>query len=164
MKKALILYDSVYGNTKKVAMSLSRGLEAGGFYVDCSSIQDFDIGELKNYNIIGIGGPTHYHGASKKMKLFLSRMKHLKMENIYGFAFETKGDFRLAGSAAKRITRYLNKVNIKIIHDTITGIVLDQEGPLKDDTQDLMEQVGLNISSKINNNNIESELKGGIKI
>ena len=71
MKKALILYDSLYGNTKKVAMSLSRGLESGGLYVDSSSIEDFETVKLNNYDIIGIGGPTHFHGASKKMKLFL---------------------------------------------------------------------------------------------
>jgi flavodoxin len=151
MKKAIILYDSVFGNTKKVAMSLSRGLEAGGLYVDSSSIEDFDILELNSYDIIGIGGPTHYHGASKKMKSFLNKIKHLKMETKYGFAFETKGEFRFAGSAAKRIIRYLNKIKIKIIHPTITGIVLDQEGSLKDATLNLMEQVGLNISDKMNN-------------
>ncbi len=158
MKKALILYDSVYGNTKKVAMSLSRGLEAGGLYVDSNFIEDFDIRGLNNYDIIGIGGPTHYHGASKKMKSFLNKIKHLKMEGKYGFAFETKGEFRLAGSAAKRITRYLNKINLKIVHPTITGIVLDQEGPLKDATLDFMEQVGLNISDKVNNSNSQSKL------
>ena len=153
MKKAIILYDSVYGNTKKVAMSLSRGLEAGGLYVDSSSIQNFDIKELKNYDLIGIGGPTHYHGASKQIKSFLNKIKHLKMEGKYGFAFETKGEFRLAGSAAKRITRYLNKINTKIIHPTITGKVLNQEGPLKESTLNLMEQIGLNISDKANNSN-----------
>jgi flavodoxin len=158
MKKAIILYDSVYGNTKKVAMSLSRGLEAGGLYVDSNSIEDFDIEKLNYYNIIGIGGPTHYHGASKNMKLFLNKIKHLKLQGKCGFAFETKGEFRLAGSAAKRITRYLNKIKIEIIHPTITGIVLDQEGPLKDATLDLMEQVGLNISDKVNNNKIQSKL------
>ncbi|MFW9901363.1 MAG: flavodoxin domain-containing protein [Candidatus Thorarchaeota archaeon] len=153
MKKAIILYDSVFGNTKKVAMSLSRGLEAGGFSVDTYFIEDFDIVKLKNYEIIGIGGPTHYHGASKKMKLFLKKIKRLKMGGKYGFAFETKAEFRLAGSAAKRITRYLNKIKIEIIHPTITGIVLDQEGPLKDETLAYMEQVGLNITDMINNNN-----------
>jgi len=151
MIKTLVLYDSLFGNTKKIAMSLSRGLEAGGLHVDSSSIDNFDIGKLNNYDIIGIGGPTHYHGASKKMKSFLKSIKNLKIEGKYGFAFETKGEFRLAGSAAKRITRYLRKIKIKILHSTITGIVLDQEGPLKDNTLDLMEQVGLNISNKINN-------------
>ncbi|MFX1570230.1 MAG: flavodoxin domain-containing protein [Promethearchaeota archaeon] len=163
MKKAIILYDTVFGNTKKVAMSLSRGLEAGGLYVDSSSIEDFNIIDLNNYDIIAIGGPTHYHGASKKMKSFLSKIKHLKMDNKFGFAFETKGEFRLAGSAAKRITRYLNKIKIKIIHHIVTGTVLNQKGPLKDRTLDLMEQIGLDISDRINNINSESELKRGIK-
>ncbi|MFX1495128.1 MAG: flavodoxin domain-containing protein [Promethearchaeota archaeon] len=154
MKKALILYDSVYGNTKKVAMSLSRGLEAGGIYVDSNSIQDFNTIELKNYNLIGIGGPTHFHGASKAMKSFLSKVKHLKLENKQGFAFETKADFRLAGSAAKRIIRYLRKMKIKIIHSTISGIVINKEGPLQENSLNKMEKIGLNIAEKLNEQNI----------
>lgn len=153
MKKALILYDSVYGNTKKVAMFLSRGLEAGGVHVDSNSIQDFDAKELINYDVIGIGGPTHFHGASESMKSFLSKIKHLKMENKQGFAFETKADFRLAGSAAKRIVKYLKKMRLTIIHPVVTGIVLDKEGPLQETTLDIMEQIGLNISEKVNNSN-----------
>jgi flavodoxin len=163
MKKVVILYDSVYGNTKKVALSLSRGLEAGGLYVDSSSMQDFDTEELKNYDIIGIGGPTHFHGASKQMKLFLNRIKHLKMEDKYGFAFETKGDFRLAGSAAKRIIRCLKKMKVKIIHPTVSGIVLDKEGPLQETTSEMMEQVGLNISDKVNNRKTQKDINGDIK-
>jgi len=154
MKKVIILYDSIYGNTRNVAMSLSRGLEAGGLYVDSSSIQYFDTAELKNYDIIGIGGPTHFHGASKQMKLFLKGIKHLKIEHKFGFAFETKADFRLAGSAAKWIIRRLKKMKLKIIHSTITGIILNKEGPLQHNTSDLMEQIGLNISEKVNNGNI----------
>ncbi|MFX0039614.1 MAG: flavodoxin domain-containing protein [Promethearchaeota archaeon] len=158
MKKALVLYDSVYGNTKKVAMSLSRGLEAGGLYVDSCNIQEFKIIELKNYDLIGIGGPTHFHGASKNMKSFLNKLQHLKMENKQGFAFETKVDFKLAGSAAKRIIRYLKKMKLEIVYPTITGIVLDKEGPLLESTSDLMEQIGLKISEKVSNNFKQKEL------
>jgi flavodoxin len=163
MKKVIILYDSIYGDTRKLAMSLSRGLEAGGLYVDSSSIQDFDIGELKNFDIIGIGGPTHFHGASKQMKLFLKGIKHLKMEHKYGFVFETKADFRLAGSAAKRIRRILKKMKLKIIHPTITGIVIDKEGPLKENTLEIMEKVGLDISNKVNNSKFQKVINQGIK-
>ena len=163
MRKAMILYDSVYGNTKKIAMSLSRGLEAGGLYVDSSPIKDFDSGEIKNYDIIGVGGPTHFHGASKQMKLFLKRIRHLKMENKYGFAFETKADFRLAGSAAKRIRRNLKKMKLNIIYPTITGIVLDKEGPLQENTLYMMEKVGLDISNKIINSKFQKLIKQGIK-
>ncbi|MFX1469979.1 MAG: flavodoxin domain-containing protein [Promethearchaeota archaeon] len=152
MKKALILYDSIYGNTKKVAMSLSRGLEAGGIYVDCYFIQDLDLTSITNYDVIGIGGPTHFHGASKPIKSFLKKIYHIKIEKKYAFAFETKADFKLAGSSAKRITRYLKKMKMKIVHPPITGIVLDKEGPLKENTSDVMEQIGLRISDKLNNN------------
>jgi flavodoxin len=158
MKKALVLYDSVYGNTKRVAMALSRGFEAGGIYVDCKSIQNVDTKEVKNYDIIGIGGPTHFHGASKEIKLFLNRIKLFKMDGKYGFAFETKGDFRLTGSAAKRILRYLKKMNLKIIHSPITGIVVNKEGPLLEKSLELMEQVGLNISDKVNNYKFKKEI------
>ncbi|MFX1447973.1 MAG: flavodoxin domain-containing protein [Promethearchaeota archaeon] len=149
MKKVLILYDTIYGNTKRVAMALSRGLEAGNFYVDCIPIQGFDIEQIKNYDVLGIGGPTHFHGASESIKSFLKKIRHLKMENKLGFAFETKGDFRLAGSAAVRIMRYLKKMKLKIIHPAITAIVLDKEGPLEPNIIDRIEQIGLGISEKL---------------
>ena len=40
---------------------------------------------MKNYDVIGIGGPTHFHRASNAMKSFLNIIKHLNMENIKGF-------------------------------------------------------------------------------
>jgi flavorubredoxin len=149
MKKVLILYDSIYGNTKSVALALSRGLEAGDCYVDCISIKGFDIGEIENYQVIGIGGRTHFQGASKLMKSFLKKIIHLEMENRQGFAFETKGDFRLSGSAAKKIMKTLKKLNLEILHPVITSSVLDKEGPLQDKSLEKAEQIGLSISEKI---------------
>jgi flavodoxin len=150
MKKVLILYDTVYGNTRSVAMALSRGLEAGNFYVDCSSILSVDPGEIINYDVIGIGGSTHFHGSSKEMKSFLKRIEHLKMENKRGFVFETRGDFRFAGSAANKIMKILRRMKLKIIHPVITGIVLDKEDPLQLKTLERIEQIGLEISDKLN--------------
>ncbi|MFX1451968.1 MAG: flavodoxin domain-containing protein [Promethearchaeota archaeon] len=157
MKRALIVYDSIYGNTKKVAMSLSRGLEAGGINVDCYFIQDFDLTLISNYDVIGIGGPTHFHGISKGIKSFLKKIIHNNLEKMLGFAFETKTDFKLAGSSAKRIIKYLKIMKMKIICPPITGIVLNKEGPLKEQTSDFMEQIGLKLSDKLNNNIVQKD-------
>jgi len=119
---------------------------------------NIDISELKNYDVIGIGGSTHFHGASKYMKLFLEKIKHIRLENKAGFAFETKTDFWLAGSAAKRIIRSLKKMRINIIHPIITGIVLDKEGPLENSTSNTMEQIGITISEKLNNEIQKNEI------
>ncbi|NHJ22859.1 MAG: FprA family A-type flavoprotein [Candidatus Lokiarchaeota archaeon] len=150
MKKVLILYDTVFGNTRRVAMALSRGLEAGNFYVDCSSILSVELGEIVDYDVIGIGGPTHFHGSSKEMKSFLGRLKDLKMENKRGFVFETRGDFRFAGSAANKIMKILRKMRMKIMYPVITGIVLEKEGPLQSKTLERIEQIGLELSDKLN--------------
>jgi flavodoxin len=156
MKKVLILYDSIYGNTKKVAMSLSRGLEEGGLHVDCKTIINVDFEDLGNYNAIGIGGPTHFHGASKNMKTFLRNLKKYDLRNKLGFAFDTRADFRLAGSANKRIARYLKKVGLMVVYPSISGIVLGNQGPLEDGTLIIMEKTGLAISDEINNRGLKN--------
>jgi len=151
MKKVIILYDSIDGNIKRVAMSVIRGLEAGGLLVDSCSIQNFKINKLKSYDVIGIGGTTHFHGASKAMKSFLRKIKDFKMPNKQGFAFETKRDSILAESAVKRIIRYLQKMKLDIIHSTLTGVILDKKGSLKENALIEMEKIGLNLSTKIEN-------------
>ncbi|MFX1325744.1 MAG: flavodoxin family protein [Promethearchaeota archaeon] len=163
MKRVLILYDTVYGNTKKVALALSRGLEAGDLYVDCVSIQEFNLPEIQNFEVVGIGGPTHFHGTSKSMKSFLKEMGSLNIENKQGFVFETKADSRLAGSAAKKIVKSLRKLNFKLVHPIISGIVLDKEGPLQDRSLDKIEQIGLQISENISINGVNIHRPQGEK-
>jgi len=150
--KVIILYDSKFGNTKKVAMSLNRGLESGGLHVDSISIQDFDISKLKNYDIVGIGSPTHNRGLSKPMKVFLSKIKHINLKDKKGFIFETKFSVPFSGSSAKKITKYLNTMKIEVLYPKITANVLEMKGPLEENTLSKMEEIGLDIAEKLINN------------
>lgn len=161
--RVLILYDSLFGNTKKVAMALDRGLEAGGHHVDSISVQEFDQNELTNYDIIGIGGPTHMRGLSKPMKSFFSQVKRFNLKDRKGFAFETKGSFPLAGSAGSKIERYLKRMNLEILNPLISAFVLEKEGPLEEKTLSRMEEVGLNIAEKLNYIEIGTIDNGGEK-
>jgi flavorubredoxin len=45
--KALIVYDSMFGNTEKVAMALAKGLEEGGVNVDCVRVEAVKFDELR---------------------------------------------------------------------------------------------------------------------
>ncbi|MFW9941423.1 MAG: flavodoxin domain-containing protein [Candidatus Thorarchaeota archaeon] len=149
--KVIILYDSKFGNTKKVAITLDRGLESGGFHVDSVSIQDFNINKLRNYDVVGIGSPTHNRGLSKPMKLFLSKIKHENLKDKKGFVFETKLSVPFSGSSAKKITKYLKMMKIELLHHEITANVLGNEGPLEENTLSKMEETGLDIAEKLNN-------------
>ncbi len=148
-KKAIILYDSKYGNTKRVALAISRGLEAGGVWVDCLSINEFDLNDLSDYEIIGIGSPTHFRRPSKVVREFLTLIKPIKLHNKYGFAFETKAMFTLAGSAGNKIYSVLKKKKLKLLRDVITGVVTEDVGPLKENTLSKMEQIGIELAENL---------------
>ncbi|MFX0032844.1 MAG: flavodoxin family protein [Candidatus Hodarchaeota archaeon] len=155
MKKVIVLYDSIYGNTKKVAMLLTRGLEAGNVYVDCISIQNFDIRDINKYDVIGIGVSSHLYGISKQLRLLLSKFKCYNLEGKLGFVFEIKTRKAISHSAAKRIKRSLIKKKVKLIHPIITFKV-HNKSLLEDSNSRAMEQIGLTLSDKLNNGLLQS--------
>ncbi len=61
--KALVIYDSLYGNTEKVAKVLASGMREQGVEVDYVRANAVDIGTLEAYDMILIGGPTHRIGS-----------------------------------------------------------------------------------------------------
>lgn len=121
--KAIVIYDTLFGNTEKVAEALSRGIQKHGVEVKCISIKDADIDKLGQYNLIAVGAPTQYLTASKPMKVFLSLLEGRSFAGKYGFAFDTRYDSFMAGSAAKYIEKRLKTTGIQIIKPHTSGIV-----------------------------------------
>jgi len=62
--KAIIVYDSRYGNTEKIAFDIAKGLKESQIEVVCSRTTEIDIEKLGNYDLIAVGGPTEIHRAS----------------------------------------------------------------------------------------------------
>lgn len=148
MTKALLIYDPHYANIKKVAMAISRGLEAGKVSVDTISSEDINVDKLYDYDLIAIGC-VKYDGISKQLKSFLNTLNSLNMEEKYGLVFEIEAEGMLAKSVGKRINRYLKNMKMKMIHPIIIELSTNKEGTLKNKILVKMEQVGLNISLKL---------------
>ena len=140
MVKALIMYNSLFGNTRIIAEQLALGLQDEKIPTDCVSITDIDRESIKNYDFIAIGGPTHNISLSKEMKEFFSTtLYHLKLKDKKGFAFDTRKEskmnskryFILENSAARRIQRKLKRMHIKIIKDRESALIEPtRKGPL----------------------------------
>jgi hypothetical protein len=62
--RAVVIYESWYGNTRKVAEAIAAGLGGGSDVVVCS-VDDPSpaLGEL---DLLVVGGPTHVHGLSSE--------------------------------------------------------------------------------------------------
>ena len=69
--KALVLYDSKFGNTRQIAEGI--GVPLGAHYdVSVQSVAE-TTAIPQDTDLLVIDGPTHAHGISKPMLQFLSR-------------------------------------------------------------------------------------------
>ncbi len=145
--KALIIYDSMFGNTEKVARALASGLGAAGVEVDCvKAAADVDVGGLRAYDMLVIGGPTHKRGFSDAMKTFTERLNDVDVTDMKGFAFDTKQEPRLlTGSAGKRIEQRMRQRRVHVVKPHVSAIVLGREGPLAEGTEARFKQIGIEL-------------------
>lgn len=142
--KALILFDTLFGNTEKIARCLAEGLEEAGVQAKCASIKDAEIDGLAEYDLLALGAPTQYLTVSKPMKVFLERIKGRDLKGVHGFAFDTKLDSFLSGSAAKFIEKKLEEAGLEIMKARRSAIVEGQKGKaaLKPGMEELFRLVG----------------------
>lgn len=62
--QALVVYESMYGNTRAVAEAIGEGL-AAGFQVDVVPVARATGQLLERADLLVVGGPTHAHGMSR---------------------------------------------------------------------------------------------------
>ncbi len=122
--RILVAYGSRFGNTRRLAEALARGLhQRPDIEVDCRSVKDVDVANLGRYNLVALGGPTEMFTASKEVKEFLLRSPEGSLAGSNGFAFETKLAMRFSGSAGKYIERRLEHLGVTIVRPYATAIV-----------------------------------------
>jgi flavorubredoxin len=149
MKKAIVIYDTEFGNTEKVAKALASGMQEQRVQVDTINAQKVEINKLKEYDLLAIGGPTHKLGISEPMKAFLGKLKSAEVKGKKAFAFDTRVKIRVAGSAAKKIEKELKKLGMSIVRSHSSAIVVGREGPLEEGTEERFRKIAGEIAKLI---------------
>jgi len=160
-----VIFDTRYGNTEKIARSFEKGLKEAGLQTVCVNARDVTVESLKEYDLICVGAPTEAFSASKRMKEFLGKLKSIDLSGKYGFAFDTKLDWRLSGSAAKFIEKELNNLGLRMIAPRESAVVLTlkEKGAitgarLKEGEEKRFGQIGLQVgTTKAQSGQAESE-------
>lgn len=107
--KALIIYDTLYGNTKQIAEAIADGLRE---QYDVQTIAASDTPPSPDeLDLVLLGGPTHRHGLSDGMRDLLDRWPDRSLNHLPVATFDTRyrGPAWLTGSAAKRIGQMLRR-------------------------------------------------------
>ena len=151
MGKALVVYDSVYGNTEKIAQALAKGLGDSSVKVDTLRAELVKFDELTTYDLLVVGGPVHAWSATKPIKTFLERLKTVKgLSGKKAFAFDTKlSRSSLAGSVGGKIEGSLKGLGLTIVKPHETAVVKGSEGPLEEGAEEAFTQLGVELAKMV---------------
>jgi flavodoxin I len=130
--KALVFYDSVYGNTEKIAQAIG---DAAGEDVKVLRASEADVSELKAIDLLFVGAPTHGGRASPTMQEFLDRVQSPALEGTRMAAFDTRLSTRwvgIFGYAAGRIAKSLQGKGGMLVGSPEAFYVRGSKGPLKE--------------------------------
>jgi NAD(P)H dehydrogenase (quinone) len=116
MAKAIVIYYSRSGNTKKMAEFILEGIQKEGIETVLKDVGDVSSDELLKFNAIIIGSPTYYGSMSAEIKKLLddSVKFHGKLEGKIGAAFASS-----ANIAGGNETTILDILNAMLIHGMI---------------------------------------------
>jgi flavodoxin I len=130
--KALIVYDSVYGNTEKIARAIAEAITPSG-EVKVLGAGEANPSELESTDLLIVGSPTHGGRPTPPVQDFLNKAP--KLQGINVAAFDTRSQAKLVGVfgyAAGRIARNLEKKDGNLIASPEGFFVTSTKGPLKE--------------------------------
>ncbi len=150
MKRAIIVYESVYGNTKKVAEAISNGINATeGVECIIKKTGEIHTDDLCDYDAILLGGPNHNQEPALNLVRFIDRAAIVHLKAKIGAAFDTY----TGGNKNVALTKLEKKIQEKLpgisLSDGFSAKVTGRKGPLADDEESRAHEFGYIFGHKV---------------
>ena len=130
--KALIVYDSVYGNTERIAQAMAEAIAPSGEGKALRAGQA-NLSELESLDLLIVGSPTHGGRPTAAVQDFLNKVPKLQDINVAAFDTRITTKFvKVFGYAAGRIANNLKKKGGILIASPEGFFVTGGQGPLKE--------------------------------
>ena len=131
--KALIIYDSMWGSTEKMAYKLMEGIEEAGIPVTMKNLKNNHrsdiITDVISSRLVLLGSPTLNTTMLPTMGGFLTYLKGLKPNNRIGFVF---GSYGWGGQAVGEIENILKDLSWDMPVESINLNFIPDEKELAD--------------------------------
>ena len=140
--KSLVVYDSQYGNTEKIAQAIAAQLSRSGKAL-AIHVNDVQAGDLMGINLLVVGSPTQQLSATAPIKIWLNNMDTGSLSGIHAAAFDTRFTqekineikilsffVKIFGYGAKPIAKRLHRKGAELVSEPTGFYVNDTEGPL----------------------------------
>jgi flavorubredoxin len=130
--RALVIFDSRFGNTETIARALGEALSASGWETEVIPAPDAGWPDCSDLDLVVFGGPTQRHGLSPAMNALLSGDHVGRCCGVAAAAFDTRYQMAriLSGSAAEGIAARLEALGCHLVANPESFYVAGREGPL----------------------------------
>jgi flavodoxin len=136
MKKVIIVYESVYGNTKQIADAISKGInEHAGIESTVKKTGEIHTDELCNYDAILFGCPNHNQEPALNILKFIDRASIVHLEGKIGAVFDTYTGGNKDIAVRKLETKVREKMQGIEFIGRLSCKVEGRKGPLVDDEE-----------------------------
>jgi hypothetical protein len=162
--RALVVYESMFGNTEQVARAIGVGIEAS-MHADVVEVGAAPDAVPADVTLLVVGGPTHAFGmswpstrrdAAQRATSVISRDRGIR-EWLGGLpagtteatAFDTRVTSRVTGSAARAAFRRLDRLGYRLVAAFTSFRVTDVTGPLVDGELDRARDWGRALGAEV---------------
>lgn len=140
--KSIVIYDSMYGNTEKIARAIGKVMQTRGAG-RVVSIKEASLSDVKGVDLLLVGSPTQAFNMLPTVRKWLKGLPKGSLAGLKVAAFDTRMDVKkvdnkfltfmesFSGYAAEKIGKALvNKGGIESIKPA--GFIVEgSEGPLR---------------------------------
>ena len=134
MKQAIVVYDSVYGNTEAVAKAIAEGLGARGtVQARLARVGAVRPETVAGNDIIVLGSPNHFGSPTRALKRIIRRLGRSNLSGKTVAVFDTCFEPD-RGKATRRMEERLSQEvhGARILAPGLSTVVVDIKGPLRE--------------------------------
>lgn len=142
-RKALVIYDTMWHSTEKMAKAVAEGLEEAGVHTSLINLKHHHRSDVMTQVLgaraIVLGSATLNNGILPRMAGFLSYMRGLKPAGKFCAAF---GSFGWSGEAVNLLNTSLHEMKLDVIEEGIRHKYVPAEAQLRE-CREMGKRIGL---------------------
>jgi len=151
LAKVIVVYESKYGNTKRVAETIIEGInEIEKIEAVLKEPKHLEPTEVLDYDVILIGSPNHIDGPTRGIKKFIDKLGKIGLEGKLGAVFDTYmgGDFN---KAVRKMEKRINEKvpGLKLITSGLSIKVGGTKGPIVEGELPKCKEFGKKLATQI---------------
>lgn len=128
--RALVVYDSTWGNTEKIATAIAAGIGGGTRAIRVGSV---DVKEYEGIDLLVLGSPVQGGRATESMQNHIKSIPQAVVQKLNVATFDTRMAMKFAklfGNAAVRMADELKGVGSTLNSMPQGFVVKGRSGPL----------------------------------